>query len=266
MPEPPEPSALPSDPAAAIEVLARRHGPALYNLALRLCGSPADAEELVQETFLNAYRAWEGFEGRSKVSTWLFTIARHACQRMHRRRAGEPARIEPLEELLPGPDEAVVDLEAASPFDEQMAREARSTVETALGELPVEFRLPLVLVDIAELSIGEAAEVLGLKENTVKTRVHRARHKLRRAIERTLPHRRIAATEPTEICLSMLQAKQEALDRRVDFPYPDDALCERCSAVFAALDLGRDACAALARSTPPRGFATRIVEAVRAGG
>lgn len=266
MEQTPKTPALPTDPAAAIEVLAAEHGPALYNLGLRLCGSPADAEELVQETFLNAYRAWKGFEGRSKVSTWLFTIARHACQRMHRRRAGEPAHIEPLEELLPGPEESVMDLGAVSPFDEQLAREARSTVERALGELPVEFRLPLVLVDIAELSIGETAEVLGLKENTVKTRLHRARLKLRRAIERTLPRKRLAATEPTEVCMSMLQAKQEALDRKVDFPYPDDALCERCSAVFATLDLGYDACAALADQEPPPALTSRILEAVHAAG
>lgn len=259
MPDAPE---LPSDPTAAIEVLVAAHGRTLYNLGLRLCGSPADAEEMVQETFLNAYRAWEGFEGRSAASTWLFTIARRICQRMHRRRAGEPDRIEPLEELLPGPSEAVADLDAADPFEEQLAREAQSTVESALRELPVDFRLPLVLVDIAELSIGETAEVLGLKENTVKTRVHRARLKLRRAIEEKLPKKQVEAIEPTEICLSMLQAKQEALDRNVEFPYPDDALCERCSSIFAALDLGHDACQEIGRTAPPPGFTARVLSTI----
>lgn len=253
---------LPADPAAAIEALAAAHGRTLYNLGLRICGSPADAEEMVQETFLNAYRAWGGFEGRSKASTWLFTIARRVCLRMHRRRAGEPERMEALADLLPGPSDTVADLHAADPFDEQVAREAQGTVETALRELPVEFRLPLVLVDIAELSIAETAEVLGLKENTVKTRVHRARLKLRQAIEATLPQRHVEATQPQEICLSMLRAKQEALDRHVEFPYPDEALCERCSSIFAALDLGHEACAAIARGEPPAGFTDRLLTAV----
>jgi RNA polymerase sigma-70 factor (ECF subfamily) len=262
----PETLELPADPAAAIEALVAAHGRTLYNLGLRICGSPADAEEMVQETFLNAFRAWGSFEGRAKPSTWLFTIAKRVCLRKHRRRAGAPDRLEPLEDLLPGSSDTVADPAAADPLDEQVAREAQATVEAALRELPVDFRLPLVLVDIAELSIAETAEVLGLKTNTVKTRVHRARLKLRQALDRTLPQRAVTAVQPTQICLSMLQAKQEALDREVEFPYSDQALCERCSAVFAALDLGQEACRRIGRGEPPPGFTERLVASVAGAG
>ncbi len=259
--EPPRPG---SDAGEAITRLLEQHGGRIYGLGRRLCGSPEEAEDLVQETFLQAHRKWHTYEGRSDAATWLFTIARHRCQRMHRRRAGEPDRLEPLDQLLPG-DATVADLEGGpgadgggGPYRESRRREAEATVERALAGLPIAFRLPLVLTDIAELSIAEAAEVLGLKPATVKTRVHRARLKLRKALDQGLPQREAARTEPAEVCLSMLEAKQEALDRGVPFPYSERALCERCRAVFATLDLGREACSALGRGSLPPALRERL--------
>lgn len=240
------------DAAAAVSRLLAEHGGRIYGLALRLCASPEEAEDLVQEVFLQAYRRWETFEGRSRPTSWLYTIARRACQRMHRRRAGEPERLEPLADLLPGRAETVADLEALGGPERTLRRlEAEATVERALATLPMAFRLPLVLTDVAELSIAETAEVLGLLPATVKTRVHRARLKVRQAIDRGLPQKVEPRTQPAAVCLSMLQAKQEALDRGVPFPYSDQALCGRCRTVFATLDLGRDACVALGRGELP---------------
>ena len=71
---------LPADPAAAVEVLVREHGDRLYGIAGRLCGRPEEAEDLVQEVFLQAFRGWRAFEGRSKPLTWLYTIASRACR------------------------------------------------------------------------------------------------------------------------------------------------------------------------------------------
>lgn len=246
------------DAGAAVTRLLADYGDRLYGLALRLCGGREEAEDLVQEVFLQAYRKWHTFEGRSEPSSWLFTIARHACQRMHRRRAGEPQALEPLDELLPGRSPTVADLDAAGPHRDRLRSEAEATVERALATLPLDFRLPLVLTDVAELSIAETAEVLGLKPNTVKTRVHRARLKLRQALDAGLPQKAVPRTQPQEVCLSMLRAKQEALDRGVEFPYSDHALCGRCRAVFATLDLGRDACLALGRGELPRPARERL--------
>ena len=248
-----------TDARDAVERLMTEHGGTIYGLGLRICGSPQAAEDMVQETFLDAYRGWSGFEGRSKETTWLYTIARRACTRLHRPRAGEPAEMEPLEALLPGADDAVADLDRLDPFDARVRREARERVDRALGELPGDFRMALVLVDLAELPLAEVAEVLGVPLNTVKTRVHRARLKLRKAVEEGLPRRAVAASGERNACLSMLEAKQEALDRGVELAIPGETLCERCRSVFAVLDLSKEACRTIRDGKLPRG----VVEGVR---
>ncbi|MGD8870594.1 MAG: sigma factor, partial [Gemmatimonadota bacterium] len=68
----------------------------IYGLGLRMCDDPEKAQDLVQETFMRAFRSWASFDGRSKPSTWLYTIASRSCQRMERRRAGEPRHMRPL--------------------------------------------------------------------------------------------------------------------------------------------------------------------------
>lgn len=115
----------------AIPRLLEEHGDRIYGLALRTCGNPDDAEELVQETFLNAFRRWDSFEGRSDPSTWLYTIATRACRRMHRLKSGEPRTMLSLDDLLPSHEDGVPNLE---PFDdgqlgEQVRAEARRAAE-----------------------------------------------------------------------------------------------------------------------------------------
>lgn len=239
---------------AVIPRLMEEHGKKIYNLGLRLCGGEAEAEDLVQDTFLQAFRKWGQFEERSQATTWLYTIAARACRRRHRKRSGEPQRLEPLADLLPSGEGDVPELPGADegPYDEQLRREAREAVERALPHLPLPFRLPLVLKEIAELSTAEVAAVLGIKEATVKTRVHRGRLALRRELARHLPRR--PAPPPghsRQVCLDLLHAKQEALDRGVELPLASGELCARCQALFATLDLARDACHEIGRGELP---------------
>jgi RNA polymerase sigma-70 factor (ECF subfamily) len=242
----------------AIPLLLEEHGGRIYSLGLRLCGDAADAQDLVQETFLNAYRHWHGFEGRAQASTWLYTIAARACQRMHRKRAGEPDRMDSLDDLLPSRQRGVPDTSLLGPGadddpeTEHLRREAQRRVERALAEVPAHFRLPLVLKELAELSLSEIAAVLGLKEATVKTRIHRARLALRKALAEGLPERPAAApSHERRVCLDLLRAKQEAMDRGAHLPVADAELCERCRALFETLDLARDACVALGQGELP---------------
>ena len=133
-----------------------------------------------------------------------------------------------------------------SPLDEQLRKEAQEQVERALAALPVHQRLPLVLKDIAELSVSEVAEVLGVKPATVKTRVHRARLALRRALAEVLPKMHSAPPDhPQRVCLDLLQAKQEALDRGAAFPVPPEELCSRCQSLLSTLDLAHEVCSEL---------------------
>ena len=220
----------------------------IYGLGLRMCEDPDKAQDLVQETFLRALKSWDGFDGRSKASTWLYTIASRACQRMERRRAGEPRHMRTLEQLLPSGERTVVDLPSGgeTPLEWLERKDVVDAVREAIDSLPMHFRLPLVLKEIEDLSVQEVGEILGLKPATVKTRLHRGRLLVRKALSEPLPKRPVEERPNADgACLDLLYAKQEALDRGVDFPIPQEHLCERCRSVFATLDLAGDVCHAL---------------------
>jgi RNA polymerase sigma-70 factor (ECF subfamily) len=251
--------------AEAIPLLLERHGGRIYALGLRMCGDPADAQDLVQETFLSAFRHWQDFEGRSQASTWLYTIAARACRRMQRRRSGEPSHMASLEELMPERGGAIPALDhlADDPLAEQIRRESRERVATALAAIPPSFRIPLVLKDVVGLSLAEIGRALGVKEATVKTRVHRARLALRKALADGLPQRPAAAAEHERaVCLDLLRAKQEAMDRGVPLAVPDADLCTRCRALFATLDLARDTCLQIARGELPEPLRRLVLAAI----
>ncbi len=237
----------------ALPRLLDEHGGRLYRLSLKLCGHEQDAEDLVQEIFLIAWRKWHQFHGESSPTTWLYTIAARACARRRRRRSGEPAHLEPLAELLPRDEAQVPDLTVMeSPLDEQLRRETREVVEQAIAGLPERFRMPLVLKEIVELPIADIADILGLEIGTVKSRVHRGRLKLRKALATVLPRRDAPPPDPSrQMCLDLLKAKQESLDRGVPFRVPATDLCQRCQAMFATLDLAHDTCQQLGHGEIP---------------
>lgn len=253
------------DRHAAITRLVDREGARLLAFARRYCGDGSEAEDLVQETFAQAFRAWDQLDDPAAARAWLYSIARRACQRMHRKRAGEPERLETLEELMPQPAPTVPDLASSGdPHAARLRGEARELVERGLAELPEAFRVPLVLADIAELSVAEIASVLGLKEATVKTRLHRARLKLRAVLAAGLPQREVPPpTHDRSVCLDLLRAKLEAMDRRAPFPYSSEALCERCKTLLGTIDLAGEACASLASAEMPAALRRRVLAAAR---
>lgn len=236
----------------AIPRLVALHGGRLHALARRFCRDEEEASDLVQETFLQAYRHWDRFEGRSRATTWLFTIAARLCTRFHRKRAGEPQHLRSLDEFLPlAADEmGVVPSDAAERAETRTA--ARTAVEDAIASLPATFRMPLVLKEVVGLSVREMAAVLGIREATAKTRLHRARLEVRNAVESVLPRRAVPGPRfSTRVCLDLLKAKQEALDRGVEFAFPDGEVCTRCAELFATLDLTSEVCSDVARGELP---------------
>ena len=119
----------------AVPRLLEQHGDRLYSLASRLCGAPEQAQDLVQETFLRAWRSWDTFEGRNDPKVWLFTIARHTCQRLHRRRSGEPQKLESLDEIGPFGEPRVAVLPSGfDAFDEVVRREQQATLQAGRSE------------------------------------------------------------------------------------------------------------------------------------
>lgn len=230
----------------ALPILIERHAEQIFALGLRFCRNPDDARDLVQETFLLAFRKWHQFQGRARASTWLYTIASRVCQRRHRGKQGRAARMQSLDELLPFGETGVAVQGEADPHslegrEEQAARLA--AVERAIAELPLSSRLPLVLKDLAGLPLADISAALGLQVETVKTRLHRARLAVRKQIESGRPRRDAPAPIfSRQVCLDLLAAKQEALDRGAQFEFPDGVVCERCATVFAGLDLAQEAC------------------------
>jgi len=255
-----------AESAAAVERLVAEHGPGLYSLARRFCGSHDEAEDLVQDVFLQAFRKWHTFEGRSDPRTWLYTIAARACQRRKRSRAGEPDRIASLDAPLPfdAPLIAAVADEQDDALQRQIRAEARERVEGAIASLPEEFRVPLVLKEIAGFTVPQVAAILGLEEGTARSRVHRARLKLRDAVDRVLPRAPGVAPPPAypeRTCLDLLEAKQGAMDRGT--PFDTEVICQRCRSVFSSLDVTQRACRDLAGGEAPAGLRDRLAAAIR---
>jgi len=156
------------------------HSPGIYRLALRLMRDPSDAEDVVQETFLSAFKGIDRFDGRSGLSTWLYRIAFNAAMMRLRRRRPEFVPVDETQEAdgdLPIP-EAMVDW-CLLPEQELVRAEAREEMERAIGELPPKLRAVFVMRELEELSTEETAQALGLSEQAVKTRLHRARLLLR---------------------------------------------------------------------------------------
>ena len=242
-------------PAAdAIPILYDLHAGMIRGLAWRISGSEDFADEIFQDTFLEAFKSWSKFEGRSKASTWLGGIAIRQWQRRQRRRAGEPRNIPSLESLLPFGENtsSIIPGHGESPLDATIRKEAVTAVHRAILELPDDFRVPLVMKDMIELSVKEVAEALDMNEQTVKTRLHRARLKVRSAMRSVVPQ--MAAVDPAfdrQTCIDLINAKLTAMDAGRGFPVDDDFLCERCTSVFDELDLTRDLCRDFTGMEPP---------------
>jgi RNA polymerase sigma-70 factor (ECF subfamily) len=170
--------------ATAFETLVSRHEGRVYRLACRLTGSDADAQDVLQETFLAVYRGLGSFRGAARFSTWLYRIATNAA--LVHRRARRRRPTESLEEFLPRFDEngqhalEPSELRTASQADvlldgKLLAEQARA----ALERLPDRYREAFVLRDLEELDTSEVADLLGVEAATVRQRVHRARLLLR---------------------------------------------------------------------------------------
>lgn len=152
----------------------------LYRLALKMLGNQEDAEDVLQETFIKAFRHLSGFDGRSSISTWLYRIAANeALMLMRKKRVPTISLDEPLEgEEGESEPLQIVDWRCI-PEQELMNEEARQQLDKAVQNLPPNLRMAFLLRDIEDLSTQEAADVLGLSENALKTRLSRARLRLR---------------------------------------------------------------------------------------
>ncbi len=167
------------DKAACAECI-EKHSPGVYRLALRLMQNEADAEDVMQETFLSAFKAIGGFQGRSELSTWLYRITYNTA--LMRLRKHQPQTVS-VEETEAADDGSLVPAQlfdwCCLPESDFDTNETRARLEQAIGELPEKLRVVFVLRELEGLSTEETATALDISIETVKTRLHRARLRLR---------------------------------------------------------------------------------------
>jgi RNA polymerase sigma-70 factor (ECF subfamily) len=159
--------------------------PQLYAAAMRLTRNPSDAEDLVQETFLKAYRAYHTFEEGTNLRAWLYRILTNTFINNYRREARRPQEVE-LGELqdmylyrrLSGGENGAT----PSAEDQLLSGLVEADIKRAVEELPENYRLPVLLADLEGFSYKEIAEILDIPIGTVMSRLHRGRKALERAL------------------------------------------------------------------------------------
>ena len=178
--EPISVKALKAGDREAFAAMVDEYSPKLYKLALRMLGDPLEAEDVLQEAFLKAFRGIINFRGSSKLSTWLYRItANEALMRLRKKEIDALPVDEPY--LLEDGAEVPRELKdwCCLPEDELMTTEAQDKLDDAINTLSPALRAAFVLRDLQGLSTREAAEVLQISEAAIKTRLLRARLELR---------------------------------------------------------------------------------------
>ena len=169
---------------AAFAALVDRYSPLVYRLALRMLGNPQDAEDVLQETFIKVYQHLDSFNGHSRLLTWIYRIATNETLMLLRKRKGKDISLDVSDgasgEEMQEPLE-IIDW-SHLPEDKLLDREVRSFLEQAVDSLSEGLRAVFLLRDVHGLSIRETAEALEISEVAVKTRLSRARLKLREAL------------------------------------------------------------------------------------
>lgn len=164
------------DDDRAFGELVTRYESKVYSLALKMLRNPEDAEDVLQDTFLRAYRGIKAFQGQSTFSTWIYRITANSALMRLRKKQLPTVSIDDADER-----EAPINIAdwAPGPVERLMSEETRRAMEDAIEALPAEFRQVFILRDVEELSNAEVAEVLDLSVAAVKSRLHRARLKVR---------------------------------------------------------------------------------------
>jgi len=174
--------AINSGQAEKFHDLVKRYEQKLYNFSLRMCRNPSDAEDMIQDTFLNVFRYLKNFRYETRFKNWLYKVAASTCIKKRRKSKFAPDKELSLDEFLPN-DEAEkpdkVPEWAMLPLDKLLNEELSGIINETILALPKKFRVVIVLRDIEGFSTAETAQILNLSPSNVKVRLHRARLFLR---------------------------------------------------------------------------------------
>jgi len=164
----------------AFEAIINKYENQIYRFGFRMCGQAQDAEDVVQDTFVSAYRYLKGLRGDASLLTWLLKIASSACLKKRRLKKDEPRRHVSLDDVQDNGavESAAKTDEDVSPVSLVISHEVRRRLQEVLAEIPEHYRVVLVLRDLEGLSTKEVADTLEITESAAKVRLHRARSML----------------------------------------------------------------------------------------
>ena len=171
----------------------------LYSAAVRMTRNPADAEDLVQETYLRAYRGYEGFKAGTNLKAWMYRILTNAYLNEYRKKQRRPAETDlgAVEDLYLyrrlGPD---ADRLGRSVEDELAGLFVDHEVKQAVEDLPDHYRIPVLLADVEGFAYAEIAEILDVPIGTVMSRLHRGRKQLQKRLYSYAERRRLLPPVP----------------------------------------------------------------------
>jgi len=167
----------------AFTEIVERHSGTVYNLALRLMNDPQEAEDVLQETFISAFRALDRFQGRSRLSTWLYRIAVNTARNTIASRQRRPLDYEAELSESEQNNVAARLKHDDTPEASVLSEEIRVTVNRAIEQLPEDLRTAIVLREVEGLSYEEIAEAMDCPVGTVRSRIFRAREAIDRALQ-----------------------------------------------------------------------------------
>src|SRR5215470_13682460 len=159
-----------------------KFGRQTYNYAYRLTGNEADARDLTQEAFIRVFRAWQSFKPGTSFLSWIYRIVTNLYRDELRRRKG--IFTQPLPEDNQPQERGAADVESHDPIASMHERQLSASMERALGTLTPDQRAVVVLADVEEYSYQDIADTIGCSIGTVRSRLHRARAQLRKAVLR----------------------------------------------------------------------------------
>lgn len=171
--------------------LVEKYQKRIYNFGLKICPNPQDAEDMVQESFINVFRYLKDFRRESSFKNWLYLIASSVCHKMKRKSKFAPERELSLEEFIPDDHDSVkkeIPDWAVEPSESLLNRELSDKIQSAIAELPTDHRLVLVLRDMEGFSTEETAGILHITPANVKVRLHRARLFVRDVLKEYYEH------------------------------------------------------------------------------
>jgi RNA polymerase sigma-70 factor, ECF subfamily len=192
---------------AAFERFVEHFRSKVFHYSWLMCGSPDDAEEVAQETLINAFQHFDSLREPERVRSWVFRIAKNACLMQRRKSVFAPARELSIDELLP---ESEPTADSGPPDAGLLQSELKAVLDRVIMELPPIYRAVVLLRDVEELSTEETAQILDVTLDVVKTRLHRGRQAIKQKLDCYL-HNRCVDDQPSPNPAPLTPAERQEL-------------------------------------------------------